>query len=162
MSHFDDFFRASYLSMVRYCTSFGHRAPDVEEEVADVILKCYDDYRSRINSPRADTVMRQWMNRRVLLNLASKALRHENTKVQQLNDALLDASDMLHFDDPESILDVKQRMPHVPPILVRYEPYGGAVGGKGANTSTDKSYFCREKKKFLAALADEKRAPQNG
>jgi hypothetical protein len=156
VSHFDDFFRANYRGMVGYCIGFGYREPDVEEEVADVIMRHYDDYRARVEGPAPDRTMRSWMNRRVLLNLRSKALRIENAKVDQLQ--LGDEEGLLHFDDPESILDLKQRMPHVPPILVRYEPYGGA-GNRGANTSTDKSYYCRERKKFLTALADEKRAP---
>lgn len=150
MSHFDDFFRANYRGMVGYCMAFGYSEADVEEEVADVILRHYEDYRERITGPSPDTTMRHWMNRRVLLNLKSRYKRYEYTKTDALDPATL--GEQLTFDDPQSIVDLKQRLPHVPPILIRYEPYAGNESAHGANSNTDKSYFCRERKKFLTAL----------
>lgn len=148
MSHFDDFFRANYRRMVGYCSGFGFREPDVEEEVADVILKYYDEYRAAITGPSPDDTMRHWMNRRVLLNLRSKALRFENARTDRIPEHF----DQQHVDDPESILDLKQRLPEVHPILIRYESYAGGQRTRGMNTSADKTRFCRERKKFLAAL----------
>lgn len=153
--HFDAFFRANYLRMVRYCASFGFREPDAEEVVADVIHKHYDDYRERIESPNVDTVLRQWMNRRALLDLRTLYSRDAVSKTGPL----LGDAEGVHFDDPESLLDLKQRTPPVHPILISYQPFGvrepRVKGGapKGANTSADKTRFCRERKKFLAALS---------
>jgi hypothetical protein len=149
-SHFDSFFQANYRGMVGYCVTFGHRYADVEEEVSDVILKHYDEYREKITGPAPDATLRRWMNRRVLLNLHSKALRHENLKVG----ALPELFDQEHFDDPESLLDLKQRTPVLPAVLVEYEQYCDGRGA-GGNTNTDRSKFFRAKSKFLDALNGE-------
>jgi DNA-directed RNA polymerase specialized sigma24 family protein len=158
MAHFDDFFKANYRRMVGYCTAQGHREADVEEEVADVIYKHFDEYRAQVEGPQPETTMRRWMNRRVLLNLGSRYKRHENAKTDQLDDI----HEQVSFDDPAVVVDLMQRLPPVPAILIDYEPYGiresdgtqrrKPGGPKGANTSADKTRFCRERKKFLTTL----------
>ena len=158
MSHFDDFFKANYRRMVGYCSSFCYSEADVEEVVADVILKYYDEYRSKISGPTPDVSLRHWMSRRVLLNLKSRYSTHGYTKAVPL-DAEHDTGTA---DDPEAILDLKQRLPEVHPILITYEAFGNAVAtgegkterrARGENSSADKTRFCRERKKFLSALA---------
>lgn len=156
MSHFDDFFRANYLGMVRYCGAFGHTTQDVEEVVADVILKHYDEYLGLIDSPTPLVTMRHWMNRRALLNLKDRQIKHYRSKTVSSEDPESEAG--LTFDDPESLLQLKQSLPPVHPILISYEAFGKANdrnskrGGLGENTSADKTKFCRERKKFMEAL----------
>jgi hypothetical protein len=156
MSHFDDFFRASYLGMCRYCASFGHDWRDVEEVVADVIHKRYDEYLSKITAPTPGTTMRQWMNRRALLDLGSRRAKHARQKTTATDDV---GEHGLVLDTPESVLELKQALPEVHPILIEYEASGKTEGGngkrgrpKGANSSADKTRFCRERKKFMEAL----------
>ncbi len=148
MTPFDDFFKANYRRMVGYCTGLGHREADVEEEVADVILKHYDEFMSKIEGPNPQATARAWMNRRVLLNLKTRYRLHANSKTEPMDDE----HEVLTFDDPAEILSVKQRLPEVHPLLINDEPYGGTASAKGENTSADKTRFCRERKKFLNAL----------
>lgn len=152
MNHFDAFFRANYWGMVNYCASFGHKPEDAEEEVVDVIYRYYDEYREKIGEvPNRDATVRRWMNRRVLLNLADRYVKYARQKTENTFDG--DPIEVLHFDDPESIVALKEVLPAVHPILINYEPYGGTVSAKGQNTSADKTKFCRERKKFLSALS---------
>lgn len=151
VSHFDSFFRAHYRGLVGYCSKFGFREQDVEEMVADVILRHYDEYRAAIDGPNPDTTMRHWMARRVLLNLRSVYLKIEQSRVE----ALPERYDAAHVDHPEAILDLKQRMPVVPQVLVQYEQYGGEGGPRGANNGTLRCQFHREKRKFMKALGGD-------
>jgi hypothetical protein len=161
VSHFDVFFRANYRRMVGYCSLYYNPA-DAEEEVASVIHACYDEYMARIPEPGRDDTMRRWMNRRVLLNLKSRYVKFARQKTDSAEDmatagdddfAYSYAFEPLHFDDPESIVSLQQQMPPVHPILIEYEPYAGGVSARGENTSADKTRFCRERKKFMTALA---------
>lgn len=149
----EEFFKNNYLRMVRYCSSMGFNELDVEEEVSDVIHRMYDDYKSKITEAKnPENTMRHWMNRRVMLNLKSNyknQVRHSRT--DYLEDDIEGLCSTL--DTPEAILDIKQRMPAVHPLLVTYEQYGGDVSTKGENTNADRTKFCRERKKFLNALA---------
>lgn len=146
MTPFDDFFRHNYRRMVGYCSAFFNES-DVEEEVASVIYACYDEYAAKIESAGREATMRAWMNRRVLLNLRSRYRNHDIARTEQL-----ETYEQLTFDDPESILELKQTLPPVHPILIDYEPYGGAASARGENTSADKTRFCRERKKFMEAF----------
>jgi hypothetical protein len=148
VSHFDSFFRANYLRMVRYCMGFGHIEQDVEEQVSDVIYRHYDEFREKITGPAPDDTLRHWMNRRVLLNLGSARVK----RVRQKTDTGHDVVETMHFDDPEALLQLKQQLPPVHPILIEYEPHGGSMSARGENTNADKTRFCRERKKFMAAF----------
>lgn len=157
----DDFWRANYMRMVNYCCTFGWNPADVEEVVADVIHRNFDKYAEKIEvegKAKFDT-MRHWMNRRALLNLNDRLVKQR----RRPEDAEQDDSvftETLTWDTPEEIVSLQQRMPPVHPILLDYEPVRkGAFKSeaKGArstpNTSADKTRFCRERKKFIEALA---------
>jgi DNA-directed RNA polymerase specialized sigma24 family protein len=160
MSHFDDFFRSHYRGMVAYCARFEFKEADVEEVVADVMYRHYDDYMEKLkDEPNPAMAMRRWMNRRALLDLRTMMLRHENCRTQPLHteeDVVTGAAavshEQLHFDEPSAILDVKQRLPEVPAILVDYEQYEGGRGAGGA-TTTMRAAFSRARKKFMTQLA---------
>lgn len=151
----DDFWRANYWRMVGYCCTVWHNEADVEEEVADVIHRHFDEYKIKIeNEGHAKfETMRRWMNRRVLLNLNAKTGKYRRGDYEQTgheDDATVN-HETLHWDTPENILCLQQRLPPVPEILIEYEQYTGGRGA-GGNTSTYKSKFCRERKKFMEAL----------
>lgn len=140
---FDVFFRANYLGMVRYCAGFDFNRLDVEEVVADVIHRHYDEYKAKIESPNVDATMRRWMNRRAILDLRTRRAQETRQTFVNLDDYTEQA---LTFDDPEQILDVAQRLPNVPPVLIRYEP------GSEDNKPSDRNMYCQEKKKFHVAF----------
>lgn len=169
----DDFWRLSYRRMVNYCASFGHAEEDIEEVVADVIHARFDEYAEKIAELNGGVVdynrMRHWMNRRVLLDVLVRYRRFkfESTghDTAQMGDTMGDdvaPQETLHWDTPENIFCLAQRLPPVHPILLDYEPFGireeidgprKPGGPKGANTNADKTKFCRERKKFMQALA---------
>lgn len=137
---FDNFFKANYIGMCRYCASFGHDSRDVEEVVADVIHKHYDEYRAAVCD---DATLRKWMNRRALLDLGSLRVKYgRRAALAPLPD------EGLTFDEPESLLALKQSLPPAHSILIEYEAHNGC----GENTPADKTRFCRERKKFLKEL----------
>lgn len=153
MHNIETFFKLNYRRMVGYCSSFGHREADVEEVASDVIYRHYEEYYQRVTNPDKETTMRHWMNRRVLLNLRS--YYNSCSRPNFISDENAGES-QVSLDDPAEIIDLKQRLPEVHPILIEYEPYVNAVNvdgvARGENTSSDKTRFCREKKKLLVAL----------
>lgn len=162
-STLDLFFRANYRRMVNYCLSFWSSREDVEETVADVILHHHDSYKARITtSLQPEQTLRRWLNRRALLNLRSRSY-HSKVALDNLPEHLLPAT----LDTPESILDLKQRLPPLHPIFFTYAPYSKAtsargsdplvsdklsIRARGANTPTDRHTFCTAKKRFLEQL----------
>ena len=150
MISIDAFFRTHYRSMCNYCAAQGFNAQDVEEEVVDVMLHYFGEYVSRCNDPK---VVRRWMSRRVMWDLKSKYKNRKRYTLEFPSDVLPEIS---HFDTPEEILSLKQRVPdQVHPILISYQQYGGEHGVKGANDPNDKVTFCRQRKKFLNLLDSE-------
>lgn len=110
-THFDVFFSANYWRIVRYVANYHthFRRQDAEEIVADVIYKHFDDYRTRIEGPSHDTVMRRWMIRRAVLNMLS---RYELREYRQY-EPLPDGYDALSFDDPADIVGLPRTVPEV-------------------------------------------------
>lgn len=157
--NFDAFWKANYTRMCRYCETVWENAADVEEVVADVIYRYFDEFLVRIEAegPAKFDTMRRWMNRRALLDLKTRHFKLANRMEQTAPEDDMPI-EPLHWDTPESILCLAQRLPPVHPILIEYEPFGktektGRVGGpKGANSSADKTKYCRERKKFLTSL----------
>lgn len=152
----DDFFRANYRRMVGYCSSFGYNEADVEEVAADVIYRRFDEYLAKIelDGPAKYEAARRWMNRRILLDLGSR-YKHLDPLAKPAP-----VPDAVHLDDPEAIVSLYERLPSVHPLLIDYEPCrkgatrNVAAGARQtANTSADKTRFCRERKKLLEALA---------
>lgn len=166
----DDFWRANYTRMVRYCCTIWDNEQDVEEVVADVIYKHFDEFSEKIEArglPKFN-IMRRWMNRRVLLDLKTRHFKLRNrmeTHAVENDDGDVTMPDPLHWDTPENILDLAQRLPEPHPILIEYEAFGKLIdkdvpagqkklgGQRGENNPNDRVKFCRERKKFLTALA---------
>lgn len=167
----DEFFRCNYGRMVGYCSSWGYNVADAEEVVADVIYRYFDDYTGKVSAEghAKYRIVRAWMNRRARLDLCSLYVklrrRNEDTgkDVEQLEDVAPDQpvpESQVHYDTPENIFCLKQRLPAIHPLLIDYEPVRKGQGRVEAasarstpNTSADKTRFCREKAKLLAALA---------
>lgn len=159
----DQFFRTHYKGLVGYCSGFGYNPADVEETAADVIHRWFDDYCQKIDEcPQKWSVMRRWMARRVLLDLG---VRHRKVNILLKAEPI---GDYAHFDSPEALLDLKQRLPEASQFMIDYEPLGKRKewdgktkrkpGGQvGANDPNDRVRFCREKKRFLQALFGEKK-----
>lgn len=110
-SHFDAFFRANYLRIVRYVANYhAHfRRQDAEEVAADVIYKHFDEYRARVEGPSPDTIMRRWMIRRAVLNMLSRYELREYSRYEPLPDD----HDALSFDDPADIIGLPSTVPDV-------------------------------------------------
>jgi hypothetical protein len=164
---FDDFWRANYRRMVGYCCTVWANEADVEEVVADVIYKHFDAYLAKIeDGPGKFNTMRRWMNRRVLLDLKTRYFKLSNRmeesghETEKMGDTMSEdeaPEETLHWDTPEEICSLAQRLPPVHPILIEYDPVRGGPWKAGTrlvpNTQADISKFCRERKKFLAALS---------
>ncbi len=149
----EQFFRNNYIRMVRYCSSMGFDEADVEEEVSDVIFYMYEEYKEKITEAKnPESTMRHWMSRRVMLNLKSRYINQVRfSRTEMISEDILNSCSTL--DTPEAILDIKQRMPTVHPLLVSYESFRGGQRTRGKNTSADTSRFFLERKKLMAALA---------
>lgn len=143
----DDFFRENYKSMVNYCSCFTVCRADAEECVADAIRLHYDEYMSRLNGDAKTT--KRWLNRRAILDGRVRYNQYSNPLYKPLP---ID-HDAAHFDNPEDILDLKQRLPEGHPILIEYQQHDGDKSTKGKNSQRDISKFHRERKKFLTELA---------
>lgn len=145
MTRFDDFFRANYLRMVRYVAHYHphFRRQDAEEVVSDVIHKHYDEYLARIDGPSPDSVLRRWLIRRSVFNMLDRYALYE----YRMSEPLPEDYEALSFDDPADIVDLRQRIPQVPRILVEYETY---VGRPVDRKLTHR--YSRAKKKFLNQL----------
>lgn len=145
MLHFDAFFRANYLRIVRAVTNHhaGFQRADAEEVVSDVIHRYYDKFVAQIESPMLDVVLRGWMIRRACLDMFSRYRLWHNRSF----DPMPEDYDALSFDDPADIVDLKQRVPDVPQILIEYEAFSGV-----AVTRALKERHLRAKKKFLKQL----------
>lgn len=151
MSHFDSFFKANYLGMCRYCESFGHSVEDVQEVVADVIHRHFDAFLLKIEDPQPLVVVRRWLNRRALLDLADRRRAHAGRKTT----AVEDFDEVLCFDDPAQILELKQALPEVlPDILFTYETHQGDKRGTGhtAARQAERDKFSAARNKFMKVL----------
>jgi hypothetical protein len=149
MTAFDDFFRANYLRMVRYVANYHPRfvRQDAEEVVSDVIHRYYDEYRQKLEAEvSAETTMRRWMIRRAALNMLSRYELWHHVAF----DRLPEDHDELSFDDPADIVDLKQRLPEVPVVLIEYEIYTDQPVERALTHR-----YSRARKKFMDQLKGE-------
>lgn len=154
----DDFFRTYYRQMCRYCASRGFNFNDVEEQIIDVLLARYDEYLQACTERYGDGAIKHvqwWVNRRVMLDLSNLYARQVRYSREG---ALVVLPDTAHEDTPEAILDLKQRLPDVPQILIDYQQFQSDDRGSGGNGQVLQDRFKYERKKFLRKLAEGPRA----
>lgn len=149
MSHFDDFFKANYLKIVNHCEGHGFTRGDAEEAVSSAILNNYDAYRAKITGPSPDRALRSWLTRAAVQYLIQNLRKHENSR----RGALPEGHDVMHYETPESLLDLKQRMPDdVPDILINIRDKTESRRLGTPNTDAELHRFYRARKTFLSAL----------
>lgn len=156
MSHFDDFFRANYLRMVRYVSnSYSYfTVEDAEEIVSDVIHRYYDDYRARVTESdgySAESRMRRWMIRRACFDMLSLIRKRSAARLSSADAERQEAEEPdepLILDDPADWLCLKQRLPPIPQVLIDYET---RVDGVPVDPKLTNRHH-QAKKRFLHAL----------
>lgn len=156
---FDDFFRAYYKRICRYCASFGFNFNDIEEVVADVIFDRYYEYFNKCSeryTKDIDKNISMWIGRRVMLDLKSRYAKQSRYRLEVACDD--ETPSGVDLDSPEAILCLKQRVPELPAILIDYQQFqsdpDAPRGGAGGHGQKRIDRFKYERKKFLRKLKD--------
>lgn len=148
-STIDSFFRTQYLRMCNYCVGMGFNRWDIEEEISDVVLRHYLEYKEK---GLDDKTTARWVCRRAMLNLRAHYTMHRRYSWDTGITPAIEKG-FVSLDDPQEIVSALQRLPAIPEILINYAAHGGNESAKGQNSSADTTKFCRARKVFLKQLA---------